>query len=454
MLTSDARIDLTVSAPQLGKSLMLGAWALGGAWSDGGRYPSWPTWWLAPTHEQAKAGFMRYVVAPARLAGILKSHTSAPPLRAELVNGSTIEARSWDRPDGLYGPTVARIAVDEFGLLTDEAWAAMSSRTRETALHGLGQIRGAGNVQEVGGTAETLYRTAETGRPGWACRTWTWRDRAMDAPCRCDTTSIEIEDADQHHPECHRGVYLTGLSDEREIMSEAHFRQLYEAEWLDWSALPVYTFERAVHVDAAKAEYDPALPIELSCDFNVDPMCWVLGQHKGDLSWDYDEIVLPGGATTNDACSEFIRRHPERKTHVVVYGDASGNSRRTTSNRSDYDIIRDRLGGKYISVRYEVPASNPPVQERVNTVNARLKNANGHVRHWTHPRCEKLIEDRIRVSWKPGTRDIDKRDKSRTHASDAADYRLVRLYRSTRTVGKSRPRPRSMASDPMLGVRF
>lgn len=454
MFRSEARIDLTVSAPQLGKSLMLGSWLLGACWEDGERNLEWPSWWCAPTFEQARQGYLRYVVAPARRAGILRSYTSAVPLRAELVNGQIIEARSWDRPDGLYGPTVKRVAGDEFGLLTTEAWAAISSRLRETTIHGLGWFRGAGNVQEVGGTAEMLYREAESGRDGWACRTWTWRDRAAAAPCGCDVQTIEIEAAAKHHPQCHRGIYLTGLSDERAVMSESHFRQLYEAEWLDYSALPVYTFDRATHVDADRAEYDPVLPVEISADFNVDPMCWVLGQHKGDLAWDYDEIVIPGGATTDEACTEFISRYPDRKTRVVVYGDASGASRKTTSRQSDYDIIRRRFRDYYHSMSIEVPASNPPVVQRVNSVNARLRNAAGEVRYWVHPRCKHLVDDRIRVSWKPGTRDIDKRDRSLTHASDASDYRLVRLYpirTRNRTVSR---RPSGTYSDPILSETF
>ena len=454
MMASGSRIDITMSAPQLGKSLMLAQWLLAGAWQDGGRYPHWPSWWCAPTFEQARQGFLRYLVEPARTAGILRSNTESVPLKAELVNGSTIEARSWDRPNGLYGPTVARIAVDEIGLITREARKAMFSRVRETLIHGLGQIRGAGNVQEVGGEAEAMYQSAEGGRPGWTCRTWTWRDRASAAPCGCDVTGLEIEDHAKHHPDCHRGIYLTGLSEEREDLGDSEFRQLYEAEWVDYSALPVYTFDRAIHVDADRASYDPTLPVEISADFNVDPMSWILGQHHGDLAWDYDEIIIPGGATTDEACTEFICRYPDRVTPVVVYGDASGASRKTTSKRSDYDIIRQRFRDYYRSVSFEVPAANPAVVQRINSVNARHRNAAGTVRYWVHPRCKHLIRDRIRVSWRPGTREIDKRDKSLTHASDAADYRLVRLYpvrTRNRTVSR---RPTGPYSDPILSETF
>ena len=40
-----------------------------------------------------------------------------------------------------------------------------------------------------------------------------------------------------------------------------------------------------------------------------DGMAWVVGQHKGDEAWVLDEISIPGGATTEQACREFIRRY-------------------------------------------------------------------------------------------------------------------------------------------------
>lgn len=426
-LISEARDDVTVSAPQLGKTILLGLWLIIGASRDADAGINLPSWWTAPTYLLVEQG-MEKLVAMARSVEMLKSYREVPYPRVTLTNGGLIEGRSWEKPKHLYGPTVARIACDEFGQLTAEAYRVLKSRVSETRIRGLGYMRYAGNVGEIGGEAEGIWRHSISGAPGWAGRTWTWRDRAKAAACRCglNGTGMEITDAGLHGERCERGAYLTELQDLQRRMSDAHFRQLYGAEWLDYSARPVYTFERAIHVDDS-LEYDQHLPLDLSCDFNVDPMCWEIGQHRGEDVWTFDEIALTGGATTEAACVEFLNRYGSHRSGVTVYGDASGKARSTRSHKSDYDIITERLG-HMVNFTTNVPEANPPVIDRVNAVNGRLRNAAGDIRYRIHPRCERLIEDRVKVSWKQGPRDIDKSDKSRTHASDADDYRVYRLF--------------------------
>jgi len=430
MYLSKARIDMTVSAPQIGKSLTLAAWLLGGAWTDANASIRWPSWWVAPTYRQSVKGFERYIVRTARSAGVLRKYHETVPVRATLINGGVLEALSWDNAESLYSDTVARAALDEFGMLTDQGWAAISSRTTEPAMVGLGQIRMAGNVGEIGGTAERLYRQAQKGSPGWAARTWTWRERAAAAKCECGLNgdAMSLETADRHDELCERGLYLRDLALRKGTMSPNHFRQLYEAEWLDWSALPAYTFTRSWHVTEDVQE-QRTLPLDLSCDFNVDPMCWIVGQHTARAAWALDEIVIEGGATTQAACAEFLRRYPGRKgQELQVYGDASGSARSTKSTRSDYEIIRQELATDWPRLRMMVPPGNGPVTDRLNAVNAMLLNGEGETRYYLHPRCEHLATDYARVALKPGTRDIDKTNKKLTHASDADGYRIVSLF--------------------------
>jgi hypothetical protein len=366
----------------------------------------------------------------ARSVGILRDYKQTSPPRVILRNGGWIEGRSWETPENVYGPTVARIGVDEFGNLTAEAHAALRSRVSETRTRGLGYMRYAGNVGEIGGEAEALWRHAISGAPGWAARTWTWRDRSVAAVCECGLNGegTGIEFADLHGLDCERGRYLVEMRDLQSRMAPAHFRQLYGAEWLDWSALPAYTFDRSLHVTADVHE-EPSLPLDLSCDFNVDPMCWVVGQHTSREAWALDELVIPGGATTQAACAEFLRRYPAQKGRgLQVFGDASGSARGTKSTRSDYEIIRQEIGVAWSGLRMMVPAANGPVTNRLNAVNAMLVNGDGETRYYIHPRCEKLANDFARVSLKPGTRDVDKSNRQLTHASDAEGYRLVALF--------------------------
>jgi hypothetical protein len=461
---------MTISAPQVGKTLGLALWILSGAFHDAGRVP-WPSWWTAPTYDQARHGFTRHVVEYARSAGILADATTQPPLRAVLTSGSVIEARSWDSPEGLYGPTVARIASDEFGYMTSEARAALESRLSESALHGLGYWRLAGNVSEIGGEAESMYRRAASGVDGWAARTWTWRHRSEAAPCACangrDGLPVGLDAVllAAHSRTCQRGIYLRGISERRATMSAAHFRQLYEAEWVDWSKLPAYEFDRAVHV-TVEVQDEPSLPLDLSCDFNVDPMAWVVGQHRpGRDAWALDEIAVEGGATTRAACEEFIRRYKNQSARTLnLYGDPAGNVRNTKSaksNETDYTIIEQLLRPVFPRLRKCVAASHPPVTDRLNAFNALLRPGNGGpARYHVHPRCANLANDLARVGLRPGTRDIDKSDKKLTHFSDADGYRIameypIRLAASRPTLPSetelARYRP---SSDSVMGMRW
>lgn len=427
MLASEAMDDVTVSAPQLGKTIVLALWCLIGAYRDAQAGINLPTWWAAPTYGQVDQG-MGKLITLARSVGLWRGDRSAPYPRLTLSNGGVIEARSWQDPDNLFGPTVARIAVDEFGFLTPEARAALNSRVAETRVHGLGFMRYAGNVGEIGGEAEAIWQHASSGQPGWAARTWTWRDRMLAAPCSCGINGqgTEIKHSHLHESTCQRGRYLAHLRDLQATMSEAHFRQLYGAEWVDWSALPVYSFERAVHV-TDDADLDPHLQLGVSFDFNVDPMAVTIGQHLGKEIWTSDEVCIPGGATTEAACAEVIRRYPGWRAGVAVYGDASGKARKTSASATDYDIILARFRAAYgaSSVQFNVPGANPTQADRVNAVNAKIRAADGSVHYRVHRRCVNLAKDRARVSWKPGTREIDKRDKSLTHFSDSDDYRIV-----------------------------
>ena len=392
-----------------------------------------PWWWCAPTYRQSKAA-QRVMYEITKSAGIRKSgprppFETNPPRALQLINGTTCEYRTWDNPENLMGDPIAGGVVDEAGLLSDEAASNISTRRSFT----LGPVWYIGNPGRLTGPFERLCKEAdELG----AFYRWTWR---------------ELHEWLVAHDPLRAVEYLKHIEHERKTFGKKEFKRLYEAEWADWNELPAYEFDRALHVKADRAEYDPHLPIELACDFNVDPMAWTLGQHKGADVWAYDEIVIPGGATTRAACEEFISRHPGPNTEIVVYGDASGSFRGTRSRQSDYDIIKQIFTAHYRwEPRFEIPTQNGGVPERLNCVNAKLRAADGTVSYWINPRCKNLIDDRARVSLLPGTHDIDKRDKKRTHSSDGDDYRIVRLFPIEDEPFIFTPKP--MRDDPILSM--
>ena len=76
--------------------------------------------------------------------------------------------------------------------------------------------------------------------------------------------------------------------------------------------------------------YQPEMDLHISCDFNVDPMCWVFAHKTDDKVFYFDEIAMEN-TTTAKACDEFYRRYPNHKGKIIVNGDASGDNRSCTS---------------------------------------------------------------------------------------------------------------------------
>ncbi len=191
-----------------------------------------------------------------------------------------------------------------------------------------------------------------------------------------------------------------------------------------------YTFNRTENAgDLAfkLAQYNPSLPLCLACDFNVNPMAWVIAQVGANAQsklkevYVIDEIFLKN-SNTIEACVEFKQRFPNHNAGVILYGDATGRARHTDSNITNWKIIESELSAYGITSR--VPTKNPAERDRVNSVNGLICNSKGQRRVFIHPeKCKHLIRDFEQVAFKEGSVQIDKtKDLTLTHPSDAFGY--------------------------------
>lgn len=206
-------------------------------------------------------------------------------------------------------------------------------------------------------------------------------------------------------------------------------RQELLGEFIIFEGQVYYTFNRnqnAGDLAFKKAQYDPNKPLRLCCDFNVDPMAWEIcqfGMNQDGLAEVYwiDEIYIKN-SNTIECCAEFKNRFANHNSGLFLYGDATGKQRHTSSNVTNWNIIKDEL------MRYKpqmmVPLSNPAERDRINAVNGMIKNSKNRIRTYVNPtKCKKLIKDFEQVSYKEGTVQIDKtKELDLTHASDAAGY--------------------------------
>jgi hypothetical protein len=78
------------------------------------------------------------------------------------------------------------------------------------------------------------------------------------------------------------------------------------------------------------------------------------------------------------------------------------------------------LAGYGYIVESRVPGTNPPVKDRVNCVNALLRNQAGESRLFIDEGCKELIKDLEQITWDGAS--LDKSDGKRSHLSDALGY--------------------------------
>ncbi len=182
--------------------------------------------------------------------------------------------------------------------------------------------------------------------------------------------------------------------------------------------------------------YQDDIDLHISCDFNVDPMCWVLAHKTDDKVFYFDEIVMEN-TTTAKACEEFCRRYPNHKGNIIINGDASGDNRSCTSEYTNYVIIKKKLQEHGYDADIRIKAFNPPIKNRIAAFNAKIRNADGTICLYVDKKCEKLLYNIYNLKYKEGSSRIDipaytqikqnKELKFLSHPIDAASY-LVDFY--------------------------
>ena len=183
-------------------------------------------------------------------------------------------------------------------------------------------------------------------------------------------------------------------------------------------------------------KYHPELDLHLSCDFNVDPMSWVLAHKTDDKVFYFDEIVIEN-TTTQKAAEEFLRRYPNHKGKIIVNGDASGDNRSCTSEYTNYVIIKKTLLEYGYETDIKIKPYNPPIKNRIMAFNAKIRSADGTISLFIDPKCEKLLYNIYNLRYREGTSRIELPTyqqikqthelKFLMHPIDAASY-LVDFY--------------------------
>jgi hypothetical protein len=393
------RFRVLVAGRRFGKTYLALTELCQAAWG-----PRLLAWYVAPTYKQAKR------IAWKPLKEMTRPYWAAKPnetdLRIELKSGGTICLRGADNYDSLRGDGLDFLVLDEYASIAPAAWSevlrpALADKQGRALF--IGTPQGHNHFHELVERAATL--------PDWRAFQYTTAQGG-------NVTLQELESAAQE-------------------LDDRTYRQEFEASFENMGVgRAYYAFDSARNVRSLR--FDSRVSLSWTIDFNMNPFCSVLAQVGNDVVYVLDEMILPD-SNTLAACEELLSR-TQQWTGVMplaidVYGDATGEQHRTSASRTDWQIVK-AFFGRYkdrFSVSFHVPSSNPPVKDRINCVNAKLRNHAGQNRLFIDPRCKHLIKDFEQVSWKSDPHgntlaDLDKSDPMRTHVSDAGGYLIAREF--------------------------
>jgi hypothetical protein len=315
-----------------------------------------------------------------------------PEYVLHLPGGDTkILCRSFENWSRIIGLNLAWVLADEIDTVTPSIAEKAFPKI-------LGRLR-SGNVRQFGAAS-----TPEGFR-------WMWNTFGTEqAQQRKDRKLIRMRTADNPH-------LPQDFIERLQANYDPSLLQAYlEGQFCNLTTGQVYDrFDRAKHVTTDIPDVSDE-PLRIGVDFNIGNMSAVIGVRLGNKLLLIDEI---SGAHDTDAMAQEIRRRfPEQR--VYMYPDASGGNRSTNASRTDIQILET------YGFSNQSPKANPPVRDRVASVQALLENGKGEVRLQVAANCKRTIECLELQSYTEAG-DPDK-DAGYDHMNDALGYLIYRDF--------------------------
>jgi hypothetical protein len=264
------RFRVLVAARRFGKTFLALVELIRGAWG-----PGRTVWYVAPTYRQAKR------VAWKMLKNLTRPYWASKPnetdLSIELTAGGVIALRGADNYDSLRGNGLDFVVLDEYASMAPDAWTEVlrpSLADKQGRALFIGTPRGLNHFYDLFQFAQSQEADA------WAAFQFTTAEGG--------------------------NVPLAELEQAAHELDERTYRQEFLATFENiGEGLVYYGFDRAQNV--RQVVYDRRHPIFWSLDFNVNPMCSVLGQSVESVVNTLEEIILPN-SNTWEACEQFKQR--------------------------------------------------------------------------------------------------------------------------------------------------
>jgi len=331
-----------------------------------------------------------------------------------LPNGSMIYFKHFDDPECFKSLTVGFIEIEEASQIPRQTFEDLHGRLRQPIKPEWGD--------------RFIYRffghTNPQGNKGWIYEFFKKNPRRNYRRVIAPTTE------NIHLPK----DYVEGL---REIYDDETFAiNVLGNDDNSINNLVVKGFNPAIQVDDT-ITINKSFPIHITCDFNVDPMCWYICQNYNDMTYILYESILEN-VTTDIAASQIVELLGDYKNHkIIINGDASGNSK--TTRGVDYIFLKNRLYKEgFNNIETNLQKKNPSIEWRLSCFNARMFGPDKKHHILIHPQCVKLIFNFENLELKAGTNKPklpsssqitrDSKLKYLGHPIDAVSYLICYYY--------------------------
>jgi hypothetical protein len=335
-------------------------------------------------------------------------------------NKSELHFVSAVRPDMLVGVTYGHGFISEAGSITEDAYKLALGRCRDTGAQ-LNQMFLEGVTQ--GNTNYYAQLFDYDPNKGW----------------------LKFKARDYVNPNKRFRRFRLTTYDNQKYLPADYIQTLletYEGQhnyikaWIYGYFVPLLVgnayanYNPVVHDVKDDIAVNPFVPIDLTFDFNANPMSWVaLQEHVFDEArWRVKRDVAvreisPNIGQLDDAVIDFAVKFPVdefARTEIRIFGDSSGHRGSHKSEQTDYEAIASLLREiGYQNVTIEALDYNPAETVSVEALNKRFLNDTLYI----GPQCYQLKQSLLATRWREAIRKLYKpQDDKTTHLSDALKY--------------------------------
>lgn len=322
--------------------------------------------------------------------------------------GTTI-CRSMEKPDSIVGFKISEADVDEVDTLpalkAQQAWRKIIARLR---LKYDGK-----NGARVATTPEGFKFTYDQ-----------WVKQVRDKPALKDMYGLVQASTYENERFLPEGYIDSLMASYPPQLIEAYL----QGQFVNLTAGTVYhAFDRKKN--ACSDVMADGEPVFVGMDFNVGKMAAVIHVKRDGLPRAVAEVV--NAYDTPDMIRILKERLGDRQ--IRVYPDASGGSRKSV-NASVTDIKLLKEGGFMVSA----PDANPPVKDRINSMNGMFCNAQGERRYRVNADLCPTYADCLEQQVWAESGEPDKANGN-DHPNDAAGYFIHRDFPIIKRIARVEP---------------